>query len=218
MVTEEGDYIPTEQSFKPIGKKIRNKSTDNKSENKVLSTLPSKIYNDKKTPVYQKKKIEKPNNPNKSMIEPGHIPITERAISAIGKNNKIRNLSQENNNKAISKSPIIPIKQKVFIGANKNTVTKNIPARTSSATPGVPTPQKMGHLNQLIQKAKEKEEKINKIREIAELEKKEKELEGCTFKPKINNKFIPTNKAIINERQVNTYERHLNWNNKKTEK
>jgi hypothetical protein len=243
------EYFPTatEQSFGiPVNKKIRNKSADYTDyQNQISSTLPSNtIYEKQKIPlkinpfplpVCQKKKSDKLNNPNRSMIEttPNKLSVPERGGSITAReNNKIRNMSQENKEnkiKAISKSPINSTMQKKVIPSQnsipQHKAPKNIPqvARTNfgvTALISTPTPsqQKLDHLNHLINKAKEKEEKIKFLRELSEQDKIIKELEGCTFKPKINNKFVPSNKTVIHERQVNTYDRHLYWNNKKEEK
>lgn len=197
-------------------------------------SIPQKI-NPNTLSNSKKKKSDKLNNPNRSMIEttPKKLSVREQpGFITSRENNKIRNMSQDNKEnkiKPVSKLPInLNIQKNAIYSQNSNPdievrknvsqVPKKVYAGTSQLSNGTPNKQKLDHLNHLINKAKEKDEKIKFLRELSEQEKIIKELDGCTFKPKINTKFVPSNKMVINERNINTYERHLNWNNKKEEK
>lgn len=74
-------------------------------------------------------------------------------------------------------------------------------------------------LSSLYKHGKENEDKIQIQKDEKEKIKKEKELEGCTFKHKINSNYTPIKKNILNSRnEMTLYERQQLWNNKKIEK
>lgn len=80
----------------------------------------------------------------------------------------------------------------------------------------LPTPSKAERLNKLYQKNKEKNTKLELRKKKQDEEKQLKELEACSFKPKLNKKFNDTHKASI--LQMSMYDRQVSWSNKKQDK
>jgi hypothetical protein len=71
----------------------------------------------------------------------------------------------------------------------------------------------------MYSKGREKEEKIKKLQTEKLEQMKKKELENCTFKPKINYEFNLAKESVLTDRKKMTiYERQILWNDKKSKK
>ena len=241
------NYLQTDGNF--LSKLTKSKNTTNESTRRINTKNINSSFNDnikgKEYSLAEQANISvsggnhthKLNKPFNSSIIRGNKPKNISVDSVNRLPNKIKgniNLINNINKNTTTKLKYgAPLTQRTNNNNNNNQKNKIKPGNSRQPLPTnrcvtpllkppssmTPPPKTLERMNLLLSKAKEKEDKIKKQQQEILKIKKLKELEGCTFQPKINNKFQSVRKAVLNSpNEMDIYKRHLLWQNKKVEK